>query len=210
VEGISLPVTDEKLGSRLVKAGLLTEQQLGEILLEEAGLTKEEKRQQPLGQRLVELGFTDEQTVHDIHAQQTQDQVFELAHWQNGIFLYEEPEAMPTFKLALKGNVQELLLDAYRRIDEGQSARKSQGAQTEEELCFACPVRLECTDEIRERYLKLEVCLWRDLATVLDEEYQRVRDARNLYKSKDSGVRPQLDAILDVIKGETTVELEAE
>jgi len=34
VEGISLPITDEKLGARLVKAGCLTEQQLAQALIE--------------------------------------------------------------------------------------------------------------------------------------------------------------------------------
>ena len=53
------------------------------------------------------------------------DQVFELAHWQNGVFLYDEPEQMPHFQVAIQGNVQELLLDAYRRIDEGERARKA-------------------------------------------------------------------------------------
>ena len=36
VEGISLPITDEKLGRRLVEVGCLNQQQLGEILMEEA------------------------------------------------------------------------------------------------------------------------------------------------------------------------------
>ena len=53
------------------------------------------------------------------------DQVFELAHWQNGVFLYDEPEQMPRFQVAIQGDVQELLLDAYRRIDEGERARKT-------------------------------------------------------------------------------------
>ena len=58
VEAISLPITDEKLGTRLVKAGCLTEQQLAEALMEDAGLSHDQKKFKPLGQRLIEKGYT--------------------------------------------------------------------------------------------------------------------------------------------------------
>jgi glycosyltransferase involved in cell wall biosynthesis len=38
VEGISLPVTDEKLGTRLLKAGCITELQLADALIEDSAL----------------------------------------------------------------------------------------------------------------------------------------------------------------------------
>ena len=40
VEGISMPVTDQKLGTRLVEAGLIEERQLAELLLEDAAMSK--------------------------------------------------------------------------------------------------------------------------------------------------------------------------
>ena len=52
VEAISLPITDEKLGSRLVKAGCLDAQQLAEILMEDSGLTRDEKKRKPLSRAL--------------------------------------------------------------------------------------------------------------------------------------------------------------
>lgn len=197
VEGISLPITDEKLGSRLVRAGLLTEEKLSQVLLEHSSLTREEKRRQPLGELLVERGYLTAQDVHDIMARQTLDQVFELAHWQYGMFLYDEPEEMPTFTVKLQGNVQELLLDAYRRIDEGQLARKARRRQMDSEVCFACPAADECTDETRRRYLRADHCLWRELAALLDEQHERLRDARNLYRSRASDQRPHLDAVVE-------------
>ena len=78
VEGISLPITDEKLGSRLVRAGLITEEMLSGVLLEHGSLSREDKKRTPLGQLLVERGYLSAQDVHDIMAQQTLDQVFEL------------------------------------------------------------------------------------------------------------------------------------
>jgi len=196
VEGISLPITDEKLGSRLVRAGLITEEKLGQGLLEHASMSREEKTKVPLGQLLVERGYLKEQDVHNIMARQTTDQVFELAHWQNGMFLYDEPEEMPTFTVKLQGNVQELLLDAYRRIDEGQTARKVRKA-IENEVCYICPAEADCNEEIRAKYLKADHCLWRDLAALLDEQHELLRDARNLYRSRKSDERPVLETMTE-------------
>lgn len=196
VEGISLPITDEKLGARLVKAGCLTEQQLAEALIEDATRSREEKKAKPLGQRLVEMGYADETAIRAVMERQTMDQVFELAHWENGIFLYDEPEQMPHFQVAIQGNVQQLLLDAYRRIDEGEKARKQQ-LELNSEVCYACPLAADCSPGIRHKYLKKDVCLWREMGAVLDESYDRVRDARSLYRSKDEDARSILDASLD-------------
>jgi hypothetical protein len=196
VEAISLPITDEKLGTRLVKAGCLTEQQLAEALIEDAGLSHDQKKMKPLGQRLIEKGFTSEKAIRDVMARQTTDQVFELAHWQNGMFIYDEPERLPHFQITIQGNVQELLLEAYRRIDEGERSRKAANA-VDNEVCYACPVEDECTDKIRTRHLKKDVCLWREMGAVLDEDYDRLRDARQLYRSREDDAKASLDASLD-------------
>jgi hypothetical protein len=196
VEGISLPITDEKLGSRLVRAGLITEETLGSVLLEHGALTREEKKRTPLGQLLVERGYLHEQDVHDIMARQTTDQVFELAHWQNGMFIYDEPEETPVFTVKLQGSVQELLLDAYRRIDEGQTARKVR-KKVDNEVCYACPTVPECNERIRAKYLKPDHCLWRELAALLDEQQDLLRDARNLYRSRASDDRPLLEPMTE-------------
>ncbi len=197
VEAISLPITDEKLGTRLVKAGCLTEQQLAEALMEDSTLSHDERKFKPLGQRLIEAGFTSEARVREVMARQTHDQVFELAHWRNGVFLYDEPERMPHFQVAIQGDVQVLLLDAYRRIDEGERARKSVAVVVDNEVCYACPLDDECTEGIRRRHLKKDVCLWREMGAVLDEDYDKLRDARQLYRSKEDDAKAVLDASLD-------------
>jgi hypothetical protein len=196
VEAISLPISDEKLGTRLVKAGCLDARQLAATLIEEAELTRDEKRFAPLGQRLIEKGFTDEKKIREVMAAQTTDQIFELAHWRTGVFLYDEPERMPTFQVAIQGNVQGLLLDAYRRIDEGEKSRKAE-FEVARELCYACPVEGECTEAIRQKHLKPDVCLWRELGAVLDDGYDQLRDSQRLYRSKgDNDARSLLDASL--------------
>lgn len=196
VEAISLPVTDEKLGTRLVKAGCLTEQQLAEALMADAGLSHDQKKLKPLGQRLIEKGYATRETIRRIMERQTLDQVFELAHWTSGVFLYDEPETMPRFQVAIDADVQGLLLDAYRRIDEGEQARKATQV-VENEVCYACPLAEECGPAIKSKYLKKDVCLWREMAAVLDEGSDRLRDARQLYRSRDDDASPTLDASLD-------------
>ncbi len=114
-----------------------------------------------------------------------------------GVFVYDEPEQMPHFQVAIQGDVQQLLLDAYRRIDEGEQARKQQ-FELQSEVCYACPLGDDCSPHIRQKYLKQDVCLWREMGAVLDESYDKVRDARQLYRSKEDDARSVLDASLDV------------
>jgi len=196
VEGISLPITDEMLGTRLVKAGCLSEQQLAEALMRESELSHDQKKSTPLGQRLIEKGFTSEARIREVMNRQTLDQVFELAHWRNGLFIYDEPEQMPRFQVTIQGDVQELLLDAYRRIDEGELSRKAVTV-VDNEVCYACPLAEDCTDDIRDKHLKQDMCLWREMGAVLDEGYDRLRDSRQLYRSREEDARATLDATLD-------------
>lgn len=194
VEGISLPMTDEKLGTRLVSAGFLTDLQLSEALLADAALTHEQKRNMPLGERLIEMGVTTEEAVRQIMEKQTMDQAFELAHWENGVFSYDEPDEMPRFQIAIQSDVQGLLLDAQRRIDEGQTARKRSNS-SQSEICYGCPIASECDETIRDRYLKNDVCLWRRMSPVVDEgEVEGDRDARELLQAKRDAVKIELDA----------------
>ena len=195
VQAISLPMTDEKLGTRLLRAGLLTEQQLSEVLMADTLLSKEEKKAKPLGQRLLDKGYITADQVRDIMAKQTLDQIFALAHWQNGVFEFDESDKMPEFTIRIVGSVQELLLDAYRRIDEGEVMKTSKTV-VDNEVCFGCPVESECSDDIKEKYLKSDVCLWRRMGAIIDDDYERVQDAQKLYKSRSANEKPTLETAL--------------
>jgi hypothetical protein len=195
VQAISLPMTDEKLGTRLLRAGLLTEQQLSEVLMADTLLSKEEKKAKPLGQRLLDKGYITAVQVRDIMAKQTLDQIFALAQWQNGVFEFDESDKMPEFTIRIAGSVQELLLDAYRRIDEGETLKTSKTV-VDNEVCFGCPVESECSDDIKEKYRKPDVCLWRRMGAIIDDDYERVQDAQKLYKSREANEKPTLETAL--------------
>ena len=193
VEGISLPITDERLGMHLLKAGCLSEQQLAEVLMEASALTPDEKRLKPLGQCLVEKGFASEATIREVMRRQTFDLVFELAHWQNGVFAYDESEQVPHFQVGIHSHVEELLLDVQRRIDEGQQARKTRSG-TGADVCVACPLDQECSAAVKAKYLKKNICLWREMSAVADDSYDRLLDARQLQPEDTEAV---LTASLD-------------
>lgn len=188
VEGISMPFTDERLGTKLVKAGCLTEAQLAQVLMEEWSMGRGEKQAKPLGQRLIDMGLADEATVLSVLSRHVRDQIFELAQWREGVFVYHEPAEMPRFQAKIRGNVQQLLLDAQRRIDEGETARKNRASvageerrtnpletgsvwlgpaeigQAEATLCYDCPLKAGCSKDIRRRYLRKDLCLWRTIS----------------------------------------------
>src|SRR5665648_567086 len=83
-----------------------------------------------------------------------------------------------------------------RRIDEGEHSRKTVNV-VDNEVCYACPLEDECTPAIKAKHLKKDVCLWREMGAVLDDDYDKLRDARRLYRSKEDDAGPVLDASLD-------------
>ncbi len=132
----------------------------------------------------------------EVIRRQTLDHVFELAHWQNGEFIYDETEKMPHFQVAIRGNVQELLLEAQRRIDEGERARKVPNGMNND-VCFACRISEECSAAIKAKYLKNDACLWCKMRAVADDGYAGQSDAFQFDGSKDENVKATLDASLD-------------
>ncbi len=166
LEGISLPLSDDKLGVHLVKSGQLGEAQLARALMEEAAAMQAGEPRVPLGQRLVQKGFVTETTVRQAMCRLTMARVFELAHWKRGTFTYDEPAEMPEFQICIRGNVQELLLHAQVRIDHGDRPRKGLVAK-QEGVCYRCPVT-DCSPAIKEKYLRPDLCLWRKMSTMPD------------------------------------------
>jgi hypothetical protein len=172
LEAISLPLTDDKLGVHLVKAGLLSESQLARVLVEEPGSVGDGIRK-PLGQRLVEKGFSTEAIIRAAMCRLTMARMFELAHWRQGVFTYNEPEEMPEFQIAIRGDVQELLLHAQVRIDHGDQPRKRMPVVRQDDLCHGCSVT-DCSPAVKLKYLKKDLCLWKKMSSVPDPERQSV------------------------------------
>ncbi len=174
LEAISLPVTDDRLGVFLVKHGLIAEDQLTKVLMEEADAASSGQPFIPLGQRLADRGFVTVDIVRKAMQRLTVARMFELAHWRSGVFSYDEPEQMPEFKISIQGNVQELLLQAQVRIDHGDKPRKRLAAQQQDDLCFGCTVK-DCSPAVKAKYLKKDACLWRKMSSPPDVAFVRAR-----------------------------------
>ena len=162
VDAISLPLSDDLLGTRLVLSGALTVEQLKECLL---GYSQEDRRE-PLGIVLLKRGYTDRATLQRVVDAQTRDQALQLSNWTSGTFKFVIPDRPIRFPITPSIDVQELLLEASRRLDEGERPRKVK-IQVEEEICLTCTIA--CSDEIRARYLKSDICLWRNMPTIVKD-----------------------------------------
>jgi len=179
VDAISLPLSDDLLGKRLVAAGVLTEEQLRECLLE----AHEGDTTEPLGLLLLRRGYTDRATLQEIVNQQIYDQALELSDWRTGTFKFTVPEQPIQFPITPSIDVQTLLLDASRRLDEGDRPRREK-VVVEDEICLTCTV--ECNEHIKARFLKNDVCLWRNMPAIAkDHLFPGTRKGRRRQDEED-------------------------
>ena len=184
LEAISLPLTDDRLGVFLLKQGLVAENQLARVLMEEAAGLQSGEARKPLGERLVERGFVGEEVIREAVYNLTMARMFEIAHWRKGVFSYDEPEHMPDFRISIRGDVQELLLQAQVRIDHGDRPRKQMAAVAEGDLCYGCPVT-DCSPAVKSKYLKKDACLWRKMSSPpevgMEPRHQNRDDMQSIY-----------------------------
>ncbi len=181
VDAISLPLSDDLLGNRLVAAGILSDEQLNECLLSYV----HDENKEPLGVMLLKRGYTDRKTLQEIVNRQTHDQALQLSNWTAGTFKFVIPDRVFHFPITPSIDVQALLLEASRRLDEGERPRREK-IQVEEEICLTCTIR--CTDEIKARYLKSDICLWRNMPTIAkDHAFTTMKRKRKL-EDEEEGV----------------------
>ncbi|NLE11846.1 MAG: DUF4388 domain-containing protein [Actinobacteria bacterium] len=161
VEGISMQTWDEMLGNRLVAAGALTESQVRECWLESGSSEKT-----PVIASLLDRAKGDHRELVDIVNRHTADAVMQLMYWNGGTFRFSTSAEPVYFPVIPSLSVDFLLLDAYRRVDEGERPWHNK-ISLEEELCLTCTI--ECSPEIKKRYLRPDVCLWRSMPAVLKD-----------------------------------------
>lgn len=164
VEAVSVPRSDHLLGARLVKAGHLTRTQLRKIIL--SSTLKDDKRQF-LGLVLMNSGLVDKKAIADTIAEQAYENTIELSNWVEGTFKFIVPRKPAVFPVSPHINVQHLLLETSRRLDEGRRPTKTKLVLPNEELCATCTAN--CTDAEKDKYLKDGICLWRNIPVIARE-----------------------------------------
>lgn len=174
IEAISLAQADEDLGSRLVSAGALTETEVKECWMRWSN----DDEGPPLLAQLLQAARVDTPALVSLVDRHAADQVMQLMYWISGTFRFIVPARLVRFRVVPSISVENLLLDAYRRVDEGERPRREK-VFVEEELCLSCT--MQCSDKIKTRYLKQDVCLWRNMPSVLkDSSFQGRRRKRAL------------------------------
>jgi hypothetical protein len=181
IEAISLPEADEEFGARLVAAGALTEKLVKDCLLRFSA----DPSGPPLFALLLEAARADRKTLVDLVDRHTADQVMQLMYWRTGAFRLVVPSEPVRFAVVPSLDVENLLLEAYRRVDEGERPRREK-IVVEEELCLSCT--LECSPLIKARFLKPDICLWRSMPAVLkDPEFAVVLKKKRAVEPEDDG-----------------------
>lgn len=183
VDAISLPLYDDLLGNQLVAAGALTRRELKECLLAHA----EQEDPEPIGALLLRHAHADHRALQEIVNRQSYDQALQLSNWSTGTFKFVTADQPLRFSITPSVSVQELLLEASRRLDQGERPRREK-IHIEEDVCLTCTIA--CDPDIKERYLKTDVCLWRNMPTIVrDHVYQngkgRPADEVNDYRPPD-------------------------
>jgi len=181
IDSISLPMAEETLGMRLVSEGALTEAQVKDCWMSCA----EGEIAEPVAGVMLREAKAAREILVDIVTRHTADQVIQLMYWNSGTFRLTSPEKPIVFDVVPSADVEGLLLDAYRRVDEGERPRREK-VLVEEELCLTCT--LECNEKIKTRYLKQDVCLWRNMPSVLrDPVFRKMKRRSPVEDEEDTG-----------------------
>ncbi len=182
IEAITMPMSDEALGARLVASGFLTAKKVKQCWMESA----QEDNEHPVVSILLGLAGSDREALIEIVNRHTADQVMQLMYWSTGTFRLSVPVKPVRFPVVPSLDVENLLLEAYRRVDEGERPRREKVA-VEEELCVTCTI--ECSPAVKQRYLKPDVCLWRNMPSVLKDPLFRSgrKGGRSVLEEGDEG-----------------------
>ncbi|MGH2746589.1 MAG: DUF4388 domain-containing protein [Actinomycetota bacterium] len=104
-------LSKDPLGQRLIRAGSLTESQLRKALDQHASSGER------VGEILVSSGVVTADQIESAIRGQIEDAVFDLLRWELGDFEWE-PEATFEIEVPLSVSVENLIMEASRRLDE--------------------------------------------------------------------------------------------
>src|SRR5512147_280519 len=109
---------NEKLGMRLVRADLITSQEL------EYALDIQKRTLRRLGDILVELGYVTVENLRQMTALQTTETVYRLFHWKSGTYAFEAGEVEWDPETVTPLRAESVLMEGYRQVDEWPMVRR--------------------------------------------------------------------------------------
>lgn len=108
----------ERLGGLLVRAGLLTAEQLGQAL------ETQQRTLRRLGDVLVELGMVAKDHLREITALQTTETVYKLFHWKSGTYEFEPGAVEWDRETVTPLRAESVLMEGFRQVDEWPMIRR--------------------------------------------------------------------------------------
>ena len=108
----------EKLGGLLVRAELITPQEL------ELALDIQKRTLCRLGDILVELGYVSVVDLREMTALQTTETVYKLFHWKSGTYAFEPGEVEWDPETVTPLRAESVLMEGFRQVDEWPLVRK--------------------------------------------------------------------------------------
>ena len=108
----------DKLGSLLVRADLITAEQL------EEALSVQNRTLRRLGDILVELGMVTKEQLREMTALQTTQTLYKLFHWKTGTYAFEPRDVTFDRETVSPLRCESVLMEGYRIIDEWPMVRR--------------------------------------------------------------------------------------
>lgn len=108
----------EALGQFLVRDGLISEEQLFRVLLQQ------ESRGRPIGVLLVEDGTLSADALRQVLRCKAEETIYDLFLWPEGEFRFKEGEIPADTGINIGIGVTEVILEGIRRVDEWERIRK--------------------------------------------------------------------------------------
>ncbi|HET8734395.1 MAG TPA: DUF4388 domain-containing protein [Anaeromyxobacteraceae bacterium] len=108
----------EKLGTLLVRAGLITGAEL------ERALDEQKRTLRRLGDILVEQGAVSVEALREMTALQTTETVYRLFHWKSGTYAFEPGEVEWDPQTVTPLRAESVLMEGFRQVDEWPLVRK--------------------------------------------------------------------------------------
>jgi DNA-binding transcriptional ArsR family regulator len=110
--------TRERLGNLLVRAEIITEEELS------YALDMQRRSLRRLGDVLVELKLVTKQDLREMTALQTTETVFRLFHWKSGTYQFEPGDVEWDAETVTPLRAESVLMEGFRQVDEWPLVRR--------------------------------------------------------------------------------------
>lgn len=130
---------EARLGTLLINDGLITAEEL------EACLDLARQRRQAIGRILIDEGYITLALLEKYMYRQVEEILYNLFQWPEGDFQYRDSKMNLSWMVVVKLNTLELLMDAFRQVDEQRQKATPNKRHTRGRRSWSTPPFLKAT-----------------------------------------------------------------